>query len=80
MCMLRIAGQTAGPIGLKCFVDTHGWPKYLFFSTGNPGSFSKYYIKARVWVEHGKSKSQGLEIKSNQIIRALYFFLNLRSL
>ena len=24
--MLRIAGQTAGPIGLKFFVDTHGWP------------------------------------------------------
>ena len=24
--MLRIAGQTAGPIGLKLFVDTQGWP------------------------------------------------------
>ena len=24
--MLRIAGQTAGPIGLKLFEDTHGWP------------------------------------------------------
>ena len=24
--MLRIGGQTAGPIGLKFFVDTHGWP------------------------------------------------------
>ena len=24
--MLRIAGQTAGPIGLNFFVDTHGWP------------------------------------------------------
>ena len=23
--MLRIAGQTNGPIGLKFFVDTHGW-------------------------------------------------------
>ena len=23
--MLRIAGQTAGPIGLIFFVDTHGW-------------------------------------------------------
>ena len=23
--MLSIAGQTAGPIGLKFFVDTHGW-------------------------------------------------------
>ena len=25
--MLPIAGQTAGPIGLKYFVDTHGWPR-----------------------------------------------------
>jgi len=25
--MLRIAGQTAGRIGLSIFVDTHGWPK-----------------------------------------------------
>ena len=24
--MLRIAGQTAGPIGLNFFLDTHGWP------------------------------------------------------
>ena len=24
--MLRIAGKTAGPIGLKFIVDTHGWP------------------------------------------------------
>ena len=23
--VLRIAGQTAGPIGQKYFVDTHGW-------------------------------------------------------
>ena len=34
--MLLIAGQTAGPNGLKLFVDTHGWPvgvcrkKFLF--------------------------------------------------
>ena len=24
--MLRIADQTNGPIGLKFFVDTQGWP------------------------------------------------------
>ena len=24
--MFPIAGQTAGPIGLKFFGDTHGWP------------------------------------------------------
>ena len=27
--MLRIAGQTAGPIGLIFFVDTHGWQRML---------------------------------------------------
>ena len=37
--MFPIAGQTAGPIGLNFFVDTHGWPggdkglkKSIFFS------------------------------------------------
>ena len=42
--MFPIAGQTAGPIGLQFFVDTHGWPggsywlknrflkKYFFYS------------------------------------------------
>ena len=24
--MLRIAGQSDGPIGLNLFLDTHGWP------------------------------------------------------
>ena len=48
--MLRIAGQTAGPIGLNFFVDTHGYPGVLkakkidicfnFFSTANAGPFS----------------------------------------
>ena len=27
--MLSIAGQTAGPIGLKFVVDAHGWPGVL---------------------------------------------------
>ena len=37
-------GKTAGPIGLKFFVDIHGWPGVLqtkknsnFFFTGNAG-------------------------------------------
>ena len=50
--MSPIAGQTAGSIGLKFFVDTHGWPcgvlglkKFeiffrICFSTGNAGPFS----------------------------------------
>ena len=46
--MLRIAGKTAGPIGLKFFVDTQAIKCSIFFSmffknlffTGNAGSFS----------------------------------------
>ena len=44
--MVPIAGQTAGPIGLNFFVDTHGGDLKnrdifsQFFSTGNAGPFS----------------------------------------
>ena len=27
--MLPMAGQTGGPNGLKCFLDSHGRPGYL---------------------------------------------------
>ena len=27
--MLRLAGEMAGPIGLKFLLDTHGWPGVL---------------------------------------------------
>jgi len=38
--MLRLAGQTAGWIGLKFFVDTQGFGVvFKFFSTGNAGPF-----------------------------------------
>ena len=48
--MLSIAGQTAGPIGLNLFEDTHGWPGWClrlikskffssnFFSRATPGT------------------------------------------
>ena len=53
--MLRIASQTAGPIRLKFFVDTHGVARgcyrlkkldifFNFFSTGNVGPLSQYSI------------------------------------
>ena len=46
--MLRIAGQTAGPNGLKSGVETHRWPPWyiifqntffneFFFSGATPG-------------------------------------------
>ena len=40
--MFPIACQTAGPIGLTFFVDTHKWPGgfKIKFSTGNAGPFS----------------------------------------
>ena len=39
--MLSIVGQTAGPIGLKFFVDTHGWPM------GVKGYFKKIHGQCR---------------------------------
>ena len=45
--MFPIAGQTAGPIGLNFFVDTHGWPGEKNFSRATPGpsaSVSYMYI------------------------------------
>ena len=52
--MLGIAGQTAGPIGLKFFVDTYGWPGFeIFFPNfflilkknprATPGTSTCYY-------------------------------------
>ena len=51
--MLPIAGQTAGPIGLKFFVDTQGWPggvivknsKLFFFSN----FFSRFFFHGQRW-------------------------------
>ena len=58
--MLPIAGQTAGPIGLKFIVDTRGWPVLkskinskiffniflkTFFATDNAKPFSSYIYK-----------------------------------
>ena len=56
--MFPIAGQTAGPIGLKFFVDTHGWPGVsqakkieifffpkLFFTRATPGPSAGMFIK-----------------------------------
>ena len=38
--MLPIAGQTAGPNGLKFFGDTHGWPREKNFQTFFPRATS----------------------------------------
>ena len=43
--MLRIVGKTVGPIGLKFFVDTHGFFPSIFFPWATPGlSASESYI------------------------------------
>ena len=44
--MLRTAGPTAGPYGLKFFVDTHGWPGGIekkSRATLRPSACNKYY-------------------------------------
>ena len=36
---MRIAGETAGPLGLKVFVDTHEWPGGIFFKLKKISTF-----------------------------------------
>ena len=50
--MLRIAGKTVGPIGLKFFVDTHGWPGgfrgvIIFFSNLFKSIFSILFFTCK---------------------------------
>ena len=45
--MLRIAGQTTGPIGMKFFLDTYGWPgdvKGLKFKKKMKYCYSKVFF------------------------------------
>ena len=41
--MLPIAGQTAGPIGLKFFVDTQGWPGGVIVKNRNYFFFKLFF-------------------------------------
>ena len=45
--MLRIAGQTAGQIGLKFFVDTHGWPGGCYRLNKIENIFSQFFINIK---------------------------------
>ena len=42
--MFPIAGQTAGPNGLKFFVDTHGWPG-VFYAKKNRNLFFNFFFQ-----------------------------------
>ena len=53
--MLRIAGQRAGPIGLKFVVDSHGWPRMLLAKKIE--FFSKNIFKKISWATPGPSAS-----------------------
>ena len=45
--MLPIAGQTAGPIGLKLFLDTQGWPRSVIkYSQFLKQFFKRYFSGA----------------------------------
>ena len=60
--MLPIAGQTAWPIGLTFFVDTHGWPggvkgkifKKKIFFYGQPAALQLFLIKKKCTNAIGK--------------------------
>ena len=42
--MSPIARQTAGPNGLKFFVNTHGWPGVVFKALKNDFSPQFYFV------------------------------------
>jgi len=44
-----IAGQTAGPIGLKFFVDTQGWPRNFFSNIFLKKMFSFFHGQRRAF-------------------------------
>ena len=64
--MLHIASQTAGPIGLKFFVDTHGWPRGC------------YRLKKIQIFFHGPSASN--KYKRRCVLRCLMKYLQLYGL
>ena len=45
--MLRRAGQTAGPIGLKFFVDTHRWPGGVKGLKNSKNFVLKFFFKIK---------------------------------
>ena len=57
--MFPIAGQTAGPIGLKFFVDTHEWPGGDIGFKKNPKFFFlKFFFNLFfLWATPGPSVS-----------------------
>ena len=57
--MLRIAGPTAGRIGLKFFVDTHGWPGVLYAKKNRNFEqfFKNFSLNFFPWVTPGPSAS-----------------------
>ena len=52
--MLPIAGQTAGPIGLNFFVDTHGW-----------STCAVDLKKITIFLIHGQRRALQLVINNN---------------
>ena len=60
--MLSIAGQMSGPIRLKYFVDTHGWPGVLL---ANSQFFFYFYI---FHFFHGQRRALQLVINKKENI------------
>ena len=61
--MLPIADQTAGPIGLKFFVDTQGWPGGVIVKNRNY-FFFKLFFK---FFFHGQSRALQLVYHISQV-------------
>ena len=58
--MFPIAGQTAGPIGLKFFVDTHGWPRVYRLKKSQNFFFQIFFFENfffQIFFFHGQRRA-----------------------
>ena len=75
--MFPIAGQTAGPIGLTFFVDTHGWPGGVKGNKKKSKIFFKFFFFRKLFfskfVFHGQRRAlQLVNIKRERLITISY--------
>ena len=77
--MFPIAGQTAGPIGLNFFVDTHGWPGgVLYFKKSKSIYFNVKQLAHNVFKEMFESDTchysniGSLEITLESLLQSFY--------
>ena len=65
--MFPLAGQTAGPIRLNFFVDTHGWPRDVLSKAKKFGFFFLQFFFKNVFI-HGQLRALQLVFNNEDAI------------